>query len=44
MKGTRPLTASEVAIVADTFDGTYAIRNRCLFMIGVSTGGRISEL
>ncbi len=44
MKGTRPLTASEVAIVADTFDGTYATRNRCLFMIGVSTGGRISEL
>lgn len=44
MKGTRPLTSSEVAIVADTFDGTYAIRNRCLFLIGVSTGGRISEL
>ena len=24
--------------------GTYEVRNRGLFMLGVSTGGRISEL
>lgn len=44
MKGTRPLDNSEITLVSACFDGTYAIRNRGLFMLGVSTGGRISEL
>ena len=44
MKGTRPLDNQEIRQVSAIFDGTYEIRNRALFMLGVSTGGRISEL
>ena len=44
MKGTRPLDNNEILLVSACFDGTFEIRNRSLFMIGVSTGGRISEL
>ena len=44
MKGTRPLDNNEIRKVAECFDGTYAERNRGLFLLGVSTGGRISEL
>ena len=44
MKGTRPLDNHEIRKVADCFDGTFKARNRGLFMLGVSTGGRISEL
>lgn len=44
MKGTRPLENTEIRKVSEAFEGTYAIRNRCLFMLGVSVGGRISEL
>ena len=44
MKGTRPLDNNEIRKVAECFDGTFAVRNRSLFMLGVSTGGRISEL
>ncbi|MDE0636662.1 MAG: tyrosine-type recombinase/integrase [Candidatus Poribacteria bacterium] len=44
MKGTRPLDNDEIRQVAASFTGTYQVRNRSLFMIGVSTGGRISEL
>ena len=44
MKGTRPLNNNEILLVSACFDGTYEIRNRGLFMLGVSTGGRISEL
>ena len=44
MKGTRPLDNDEIRRVSGCFTGTYQIRNRSLFMIGVSTGGRISEL
>ena len=44
MKGTRPLSNAEIRKVADCFSGTYATRNRGLFVLGVSTGGRISEL
>ena len=44
MRGTRPLDNIEIAEVYDAFDGIFAIRNRSLFMLGVSTGGRISEL
>lgn len=44
MKGTRPLTNDEIRKVRDAFDGVYAQRNSGLFMLGVSIGGRISEL
>ena len=44
MKGTRPLDNDEIRSVSTCFTGTYQIRNRSLFMLGVSTGGRISEL
>ena len=44
MKGTRPLDNHEIRKVAECFDGTFKNRNRGLFMLGVSTGGRISEL
>ena len=44
MKGTRPLDNSEIRRVSAAFTGTYEVRNRGLFMLGVSTGGRISEL
>ena len=44
MKGTRPLDNNEIRQVSDAFDGIFATRNRSLFVLGVSTGGRISEL
>ena len=44
MKGTRPLDNDEIRRVFAAFTGTFEVRNRGLFMIGVSTGGRISEL
>ena len=44
MKGTRPLDNNEIRLVSACFDGTYEVRNRGLFLLGVSTGGRISEL
>ena len=44
MKGTRPLDNDEIRRVSAAFTGTFEVRNRGLFMIGVSIGGRISEL
>ena len=45
MKGTRPLNNDEIRRVCAAFTGNlFAARNRGLFMPGVSTGGRISEL
>ena len=44
MKGTRPLDNDEIRSVLTCFTGTFAVRNRGLFMLGVSSGGRISEL
>jgi len=44
MKGTRPLTRNEIIAVSEQFGGTFEIRNRSLFMLGISVGGRISEL
>ena len=44
MKGTRPLDNDEIRLVLACFDGTFEVRNRGLFLLGVSTGGRISEL
>lgn len=44
MKGTRPLDNAEIHAVANCFTGTFAVRNRALFLLGVSIGGRIDEL
>ena len=44
MKGTRPLDNDEIRRVSTCFTGTFTTRNRGLFLLGVSTGGRISEL
>ena len=44
MKGTRPLDNDEIRKVSEAFDGVFTIRNQSLFMLGVSVGGRISEL
>ena len=44
MKGTRPLDNSEIRRVSAAFtENLFEVRNRGLFMLGVSTGGRISE-
>jgi hypothetical protein len=44
MKGARPLDNNEISRVSACFTGTFEIWNRGLFILGVSTGGRISEL
>ena len=44
VKGTRPLNNNEIRLVSVGFTGTFEVRNRGLFLLGVSTGGRISEL
>ena len=44
MKGTRPLDNDEIRRVSTCFTGIFEVRNRGLFMFGVSTGGRISVL
>ena len=44
MKGTRPLDNDNIRSVSTCFTTTFEARNRGLFMLGVSTGGRISEL
>jgi integrase/recombinase XerD len=44
MKGARKLSDDEVAILANSFIGKYAVRNRTLFILGCCTGGRVTEL
>ena len=44
MKGCRPLTNEEVDLVSRSFAGKYAARDRALFLLGVKSGFRISEL
>jgi integrase len=44
MKGCRPLTAAEVRVVLQSFGGRYARRDRALFLLGVKSGFRITEL
>ena len=44
MKGVRPLDNTEIEKVSNAFTGVFEVRNRGLFMLGVSVGGRISEL
>ena len=38
MRGTRPLDNDEIRRVSQCFDSTFEIRNRGLFLLGVSTG------
>jgi site-specific recombinase XerD len=44
MKGCRPLSDEEVQIIARSFGGTFAKRNKALFVVDYRTGFRISEL
>lgn len=44
MKGMRPLTDDEIARVAAGFNGAFAARDRALFILGIKTGLRISEI
>lgn len=44
MKGSRPLTREEFDKVLSSFDGKYAERNCCLFLLGTSAMTRVSEL
>jgi integrase len=44
MKGCRPLNDQEVTLASRSFSGKDAIRNKALFLLGVRTGFRISEL
>lgn len=44
MKGCRPLTENEIQDILDSFSGDYAARDRALFVLGVVSGFRISEM
>lgn len=44
MLGCRPLSDAEFARVINAFTGTFATRNRALFVLGCCSGFRISEL
>jgi integrase len=44
MKGCRPLSDAEIALVSRSFGGTYALRDRAWFILGLKTGFRIAEL
>jgi integrase len=44
MKGCRPFSDAEVQAITQAFGGRYAAQNRALFVTGVKSGFRISEL
>ena len=44
MTGSRPLTELEIQNILQAFTGQYEIRNRTLFLLGLNTCARISEL
>jgi len=44
MKGCRPLTDGKVQLIQQSFGGVYAARDKALFLLGVKSGFRISEL
>jgi integrase len=44
MNGCRPLTEAEVTLLQRNFGGVYAARDKALFLLGVKSGLRISEL
>lgn len=44
MKGARPLTDVEITAVLGALDGRYSNRDRAMFLLGVRSGFRISEI
>jgi integrase len=44
LKGRRPLTDAEVARALAAFTGRHEARNRCLFVLGLLCGFRVSEM
>jgi integrase len=44
MTGARPLNPTEATLVTTSFHGAFALRDRALFVLGLKTGFRISEL
>jgi integrase len=44
MKGCRPLSDEEITLISRSFGGAYAARDRALFILGLKSGFRISEL
>jgi integrase len=44
MRGCRPLRPEEIAEVSQSFGGRYQWRDRALFLVGLYTGFRITEL
>lgn len=44
MKGVRPLYQNEIQKVLNSFEGKYETRDKNLFLLGIKTGMRISEL
>jgi len=44
MKGNRPLSNEEVNQCIESFKGKYSLRNKTLFIVGINTGFRVSEL
>jgi integrase/recombinase XerD len=44
MKGCRPFTADEAEAVIKSFWGRYKARDRALFILGIKSGFRISEM
>ena len=44
MKGCRPLTIAEEKEIQKSFHGRHATRNKTLFLLGIHSGFRISEL
>lgn len=44
MRGARPLTDEEIELVLSSFTGRFQLRDRALFLTGLRTGFRISEL
>jgi integrase len=44
MKGCRPLSEKEVEQISGSFSGRNALRDKALFLLGVKSGFRISEI
>jgi integrase len=44
MKGCRPFSDDEVKLIAKSLSGRYVTRNKALFILGVRSGFRISEM
>lgn len=44
MKGCRSLTDDEIELVKTAFTGSFELRDRAIFIVGIRTGLRISEI